>query len=227
MYMIGKSCEIKTIGEYIETFIDHLFNSDISIISQTSTEICQTAEMNMFSASLIAFLLLFFEALLPALPYSAFVIFNVNLLGGVLGFIASTTGTVLGSYTLFFIIRFFFQERMLHFLEKHNHIRFYNKVASGVEKHGILYVFLIYGVLGLILPSSICTISLALTKLSKRTYFIGLLLGKSLVTLVLVLFGKSIIEILSNPLLLGLIFILGYIIYFGSKKIGKHFDLHH
>lgn len=222
--MIEKSCEIKNIGESVESMINRLFNGDISFISEGSQQLCRVAESNMLLAMLMAFALPFFEAFFPMLPYSAFVIFNVNLLGTFLGFVLSIAGTVFGSYILFFCIRFFFQERMLHFLEKYNQLGLYNKVVSGVEKHGILYVFLVYGVLGLILPSSICTISIAITSFSKRKYFLGLLLGKSLITGILVLFGKSIVDIFSNPLILVAVVILGGFIYFCSKKLGKHLN---
>lgn len=222
--MSSKVCEVETIGRGLESIWNRIFNADFTFLSDASIWLCQVAEANIVSAMLIALLLPFIEAFVPALPYTAFVIFNVSLLGGALGFILSLTGTVVGSWLLFLLVRFLFQKRMLHFLEKHNQLGFYNKIVGGVEKHGILYVFVLYGVLGLILPSSLCTISLGLTSFSKRKFFIGLLSGKAVVTGLLVLFGKSISQVFENPLLLVVVILVGLALYQGSKWLGKHFN---
>lgn len=222
--MISKKCELETIGQSVESLWNRLFHADVTFVSQISTQVCQIAEANIISAIFLAIILPFIEAFVPALPYTAFVLFNVSLLGGLLGFILSVIGTVAGSWILFFIVRFFFQKKMLNFLKKHNQLGFYNKIVAGVEKHGILYIFIIYGVLGLILPSSLCTISLGLTAFSKRKFFIGLLAGKTVITGMLALFGKSITQIFENPLLLIAVVLFAIIGYFVSKKVGKHLE---
>lgn len=224
--MSEKVCEIETIGSSIESLWNRLFNGDISFVSEASRQLCHVAETNVMLAMLLAFCLPFLEAFIPALPYTAFVFFNVNLIGGVLGFVLSLLGTVTGSFLLFMFVRYFLQKRILDFLTKRKQIAFYNKIVTGLEKHGILYIFILYGVLGLILPSSLCTLSIALTSFSKRKFLIGLITGKALVTGILVLFGKSIVEVLSNPLLLIVVIFAGVGVYYGTKYLTKQFDFH-
>lgn len=224
--MRGNVCEIETIGSSVENIWNRLFSGDISFVSEASRQLCYVAETNIMLAMLLAFCLPFLEAFIPALPYTAFVFFNVNLIGGVLGFILSLLGTVTGSFLLFMFVRYFLQTRVLAFLQKRNHVTFYNRIAEGLEKHGVLYIFILYGVLGLVLPSSLCTLSIALTSFSKRKFLIGLVMGKTLVTGVLVLFGKSIVEVLSNPLLLVGVVVAGIAIYYGTKYVTKRFDFH-
>lgn len=224
--MMNKVCELETMGNGLESLIQRFFNMDITSFSDTGAWICQMADANILVAMLIAVGLPFVEAFIPSLPYTAFVIFNVSLLGGFLGFFLSLIGTVSGSFLLFLFIRFLLQKPMLRFLEKHNQLGFYQKIEQGIERHGMLYIFILYGVLGLILPSSLCTISLALTAFSKRKFFIGLLLGKAMVTGILALFGSSVTKVFTNPILV--VVMLGSIvgIYFLTKYIEKRFNLH-
>lgn len=221
--MNSKVCELETIGRGLESIWNRIFHADLTFLSDGSVWLCQVADANIVSAMLIALLLPFIEAFIPALPYTVFVIFNVSLLGGLIGFALSLAGTVAGSWLLFLVVRFLFQKRMIHFLEKHNQLGFYNKIVEGVERHGVLYVFVLYGILGLILPSSLCTISLGLTGFSKRKFFIGLLSGKAAVTGLLVLFGKSISQVFENPIILVVVIVVGGLCYQGSKYLGKRF----
>lgn len=222
--MNEKVCDVETIGRGLEGIWNRLFHLDLTVLGDAGAWLCQVADANIISAICIAILLPFIEAFIPALPYTAFVIFNVSLLGGVLGFILSLVGTVMGSWLLFVAVRFLFQKRVLQFLKKHNQLRFYNKIVNGVERHGILYMFVLYGVLGLILPSSLCTISLGLTECSKRKFFIGLLSGKALITGLLALFGKSITQVFENPLLFIVVLVIGGIIYIASKRLSTYFE---
>lgn len=220
-----KTCEIESSGNSLQNIWNAITSQDGHQINDVAFQICTLAHQNYITATIIGIGLPFLESFFPMLPYSGFVFFNVSIFGPLVGFFLSLIGTVSGGLILFLAIRFFLQARMIAFLEKHNQTAFYEKLSRGVDKHGIIYVFLVYGIFGLIIPSSLCTISFGLTNFSKKEYFIGLIAGKAFVTALIVLFGHAILKYLSSPILLVVLGIALLVGIFVMKKFGTKFDL--
>lgn len=221
-----KNCNLNEILLAVEQTINNIFGSQISFLSSFGEQACYQASSNIFSAIFLGAFFPFIEAFFPMLPLTAFLLINISLLGFVLGSLVSIIGAVLGGLVVFLLTRFLFREKLVNYLKRKNKQKTYQKVSLGVEKHGISYLILGYGVLGLIVPSSFLTITLALTKISKRDFLIGLIAGRALFIIVFSLFGESVFRLIKNPVLL-IVFLLvitgGY--YFNRNRFNNHFDM--
>jgi uncharacterized membrane protein YdjX (TVP38/TMEM64 family) len=201
-------CNIDEMFIGAETTFNRVFNTGYTNFSQAGKNICTTSESNILFAVAFAFLLSMLEALLPFLPLTGIIILNNNLLGPLLGSTMSVLGSSFGAFILFYFARKHFADRFHNYLEKKNHTQLFDKISKGVDKHGILYLILMYGVFGLIVPSLIVTVSLALTSLRKSLFVIGLLLGKLVLVIQVTLFGEVLAQAFTNPKVLILVGII-------------------
>lgn len=152
-------------------------------------------------APLLAFLLAFIEAVLPSLPLTVIVAFNISMLSALSGptigtieaILFSAIGSFLGMILIFYLIRTYLRP---HFEKKVAGHVFGEKFLEIV--HGrttwIIWLFLANP----LLPSAIMNIVLSLTKVKASKYLFLTITSRFVVIFLLVFLG-SVFNIQNNP----------------------------
>ncbi len=172
--------------------------------------------------------LIFLEGILAFLPLFVFVAFNILALsnifgtffGTILGVVLSWIFSVLGSFTMFFLVR------------KILGGRFRNKIKNSPKVIKFMNVLdkLTYSQLVLITsipfsPSFFINLGAGLSTVNYKKYFCALLIGKFAEMIFLGYVGVSLLECLTEPLALikvAVIMVIGYMI---SIVVNKKFNL--
>lgn len=157
----------------------------------------------------------FIEALLPFLPLFVFVIANSLAYGLLKGFIYSWIGSVLGSITVFLIIRKLGNKQVFNKIRNNKTVL---KVTNWVEQHG-------FGPLFLLLcfpfsPSSVINVVAGISRVSKLQFFLAVILGKSIMIFSMAYIGSSINEFAKSPIRTTIV--LTSIVIFWS--LGKYLE---
>lgn len=168
------------------------------------------------------FLLTYIESILPILPLDVFIALNIMSFGHFPGLIISYIGSICGCMSVFLIFKYFIKDnfrkfvnkkdmrRLNHLMEIVDHIRF-NSLAVLIA---IPFT-----------PAFLVNIAAGLSNISRRKYFLALLLGKPVMIYFCGYIGMNIFECLRNPLVLIKIFVVVGITYLVSKMIGKIFKV--
>ena len=169
---------------------------------------------------LIGFLLPFIEAFLPFLPLFAFVIANASAYGLWIGFLLSWAGTVVGSYTVFLIIRKYGRTRFLGFITKHKRVK---KLIHWVETHG-------FGPLFLLLcfpftPSALVNLVAGLSNMKKKNYLLTLLAGKFVMISMISFIGYDIKALITQPLRTAIVVIVIVLLWFIGKQVERRLNM--
>jgi uncharacterized membrane protein YdjX (TVP38/TMEM64 family) len=183
-------------------------------------------------APLFSMLLPFIEAILPSLPLTAIVAFNVSVLstaygaitGTILAIILSTIGSFIGMFLIFLIIRKTLSQKFVQKVEQNQYGKwFINIVENGST--GLMLMVLSNP----LLPSAILNYALSLTNIKVSKYVFLTLTSRVIIVLFLV-FLSSIFDIQSHPLNIlwvmvayaGIILVYGYILKLRNKKKKEH-----
>jgi uncharacterized membrane protein YdjX (TVP38/TMEM64 family) len=163
---------------------------------------------------LVGILLPFIEAFLPFLPLFVIVIANVNAFGLFWGFIISWAGTILGSYTLFLIVRKFGRHPRLHFFTQRKRIK---KLIKWVDMNGLspLFVLLCFP----FTPSVLVNIVAGLSHIHRHFYLLAVIIGKLVMIFSMSFVGQDITELLHNPVKLILSVIAIFLLWVLGKAI--------
>lgn len=137
----------------------------------------------------------FIEAFMPFLPLFVFVIANSLAYGLFKGFIYSWIGSVLGSITVFLIIRYIGNRQF--FIKTRNN-KTVLKVTNWVEEHGFgpLFILLCFP----FSPSSVINVVAGISRVNKLQFFLAVILGKSIMIFSIAYVGSSIVEFAKSPI---------------------------
>ncbi len=136
---------------------------------------------------LIGILFPFLESFLPFLPLVVFVVANASSHGLWFGFLLSWVGTVLGSYSVFLLVRRFGNNRKVQQFIKYEKMQ---KLIHWVDMKGIAPLFLL--LCFPFTPSVLVNIVAGLSNIKKKYYFVVLLAGKCVMILTISLLGYDI-----------------------------------
>lgn len=160
------------------------------------------------------------ESFFPPLPLIAIVALNVAAHGGLLGFVYSWLGVMLGGSLMFLLWR-----RVVK--------RFFWKVASRsqklekaeqwVNRFDVSSLFML-SVLPFT-PSSFMHFAFGISDFDEKRYLITMLLGKGIMVAMMALFGQSLVSAMKNPVYLILAIVIWGGMYWASKKFCKKHDL--
>jgi len=159
----------------------------------------------------------FIEALLPFLPLFVFVIANSLAYGLLKGFIYSWIGSVLGSITVFLVIRKLGNKRIFQKIRKNKTVL---QVTNWVEYHGFgpLFILLCFP----FSPSSVINVVAGISKVSKLQFFLAVILGKSIMIFSMAYVGSSVMEFAKSPIRTTIILVSIVIFWsFGKYIEGK------
>lgn len=179
---------------------------------------------NLWFAPLLSVLLPFIEAIVPSLPLTVLIAFNINIMSSAYGtvqgtiwtIILSTLGSFLGMLLVFTIIRLTFAPYFFKKVEENKYGKMFLNLVEGPKVIPVLLVMS-----NPFLPSSVINYALSLTKTKVSRYLFLTIMSRLIIILFLVFLG-SIFDIQNHPLNL-LWLLLFYFVLFGSWYLWYHF----
>ncbi|WP_026366337.1 TVP38/TMEM64 family protein [Salinicoccus albus] len=161
---------------------------------------------------IVGFLLVVLESLLPFLPLFLFVIVNINSYGLILGFLASYSGTVLGSYIVFLAVRYFLRAPSQRYIARHERLQ---KMLSFIDRRGFSFLFILLCLP--FTPSAVINVIAALSNMKKIVYLYILIAAKAIMIMSMSLVGNDVTSFFTSPLQLTLSIIVLVLLYLFSK----------
>jgi uncharacterized membrane protein YdjX (TVP38/TMEM64 family) len=158
--------------------------------------------------------LTFIEAMVPMLPLTAIVAFNVGLYGVVWGFLYSWLGSVLGATAVFLFFRHIVRRRLLHWMANKKAI---SRVQAWISRQTEVTLFLLIAMP--FAPSALINISFGLSDFNQARFIRAFCLGKLVMIGLLSALGNVLAEVFEKPLfilvaaliLAGLLILTGYV----------------
>ena len=141
------------------------------------------------------------ESFFPPLPLIAIVALNVAAHGGLLGFVYSWAGVMLGGTVMFLLWR-----RVVK--------RFFWKFARRSAKSLLPFT-----------PSSFMHFAFGISDFDEKRYLVTMLLGKGVMVAMMALFGQSLVSAMKNPFYLVLAIAIWAGMYFASKHFCKKHEI--
>ena len=186
----------------------------------------QLIQENLWLAPLFGVFLPFLEAILPTIPLTVIVAFNLGVFSTAFGVVNGTLlaiglsvlGSFLGMFMIFLIIRATVAD---YFVKKVKENKYGKVFLNVVEGKNIWLVLMLLS--NPFLPSSVLNYALSLTKIKVSKYILLTVTSRLIIVLFLVFLG-SVFDIQSHPLnilwmMLAYFVLLGaWIIYFKSRK---------
>ena len=148
---------------------------------------------------LLGCILIIVESILPILPLSVFVTLNFYAFGKFFGFIISYIFTIIGCLVAYNLVQCNFKHRFDRFMDKKDHKRLkkfidvFNKIKL---EHLVILIAIPFT------PAFLVNIAAALSNVSKKKFFVSLLIGKLFMVYFWGFVGKSFLECFQNPILL-------------------------
>lgn len=168
---------------------------------------------------IIGILFPFLESFLPFLPLVVFVVANASSHGLWFGFLLSWVGTVLGSYSVFLLVRRFGNNRRVQQFIKYEKMQ---KLIQWVDMKGIAPLFLL--LCFPFTPSVLVNIVAGLSNIKKKYYFVVLLAGKCVMILTISLLGYDIGALLRSPTKLVLVIVAIFLLWIIGKQIERYLN---
>ncbi|MGI6329294.1 MAG: TVP38/TMEM64 family protein [Bacilli bacterium] len=154
------------------------------------------------------FFVIILESILPVLPLAAFITLNMLVFGSFYGFLISWMGTVIGCLIAFMICRRGFSSPFYRFIKNEGKIDKFMQSLSQIKlSHLVILLALPFT------PAFLINYAAGLSKIDFKHFFLGLLIGKLSIVYFWGFIGTTLVESISNPLILIQLFILLAIIY--------------
>lgn len=163
---------------------------------------------------LAPFLLAMLESFIPALPLAAIITFNVTTHGGIVGFLLSYGGTLVGSILVFLFARYVLKPWLSKYLLKSKRI---TKLLQWIASSDKMMLFLLTAIP--FTPSSFINIGYGLSDYKQKDFILIITVSKAIMTLSLSLFGNVLAKTLDNPWFIIPAILLLILLYFLAKWI--------
>jgi uncharacterized membrane protein YdjX (TVP38/TMEM64 family) len=160
----------------------------------------------------VGFLISFLESYLPFLPLVLFITVNVTAYGVFYGFLLSWLGTLLGSYSVFWLVRKFGHAKVI---ERWTSLPRVKKLINWVNIAGItpMLVLLCFP----FTPAIIVNIVAGLSTIKKNYYFMTLVISKFVMVFLLTFILQDITDLFKHPLKMIFMLVLLLILWIGGK----------
>lgn len=165
-------------------------------------------------------LLAMVESLFPPLPLIAIVALNVAAHGGLLGFLYSWLGVMMGSTVVFLFWRRVVKRFFWKFASRSAKLQKAQQWVSNVDTASLFMLAVLP-----FTPTSFLHLAFGISNFDEKRYLITLLLGKAIMVAMMALFGQSLVSSLRNPLYLVLAIAIWAGMYWLSKVFCKKHDL--
>ncbi len=198
---------METILKYYEQITDPIFWEQI-------------IDMYKSFGIIMPILFAFIESVIPALPLTAIVAWNIFSYGPIMGSIYSWIGTTLGSITMFIFYRFIGKKYLIKYLVK---FKGYNRMNDIVENGGSQTLFILAMVP--FTPSALINVAYGLSGFSKKSFIKTIFLAKIVNTSLLAAFGDRITASIDNPINLIVAFAILLAIIAISQYVNRRYKL--
>lgn len=162
--------------------------------------------------------LIVLESILPILPLSVFVTLNFYVFGNILGFIISYLCTLLGCMCSYTLVSKGFKKKFDLFMAKKDHKRL-KKYISSFNKIKLETLSILIAIP--FTPAFLINIAAALSDISKKKFWISLLIGKLFMIYFWGYVGVTLIDSLKHPIYLLRILVIVLIVYIIGKIVNK------
>lgn len=167
----------------------------------------------------VGLLLVFIESFLPFLPLIVIVILNTNAYGFFIGFLMSYLGSVLGSYSVFLVVRNFLKAPVTRYINKHKTLI---KMREFIDKRGFTFLFILMSLP--FTPSSVVNVIAGVSNVKKRVYLYILIGAKFIMILSISIVGHDVTTFFTSPtrLILSVVFLV--VLYVISKLYERYLN---
>ena len=193
--------------EYINNIIENLQNISAALPFAVSIVFC--------------FFIVAIESILPVLPLGVFVALNMIILGKVLGFFISWVATSCGCLLSFVLVRKIFggwTTRKLEVSEKAQKLM--KKINKITFSEFVVITALPFT------PAFLINISAGLSKMRLKKFIIGIIIAKIFVVYFWGFIGTTLIQSVTNPVILLRMFGMLTLAYFLSRMAMKKYNLY-
>ena len=171
-------------------------------------------------APLLSSLLIVLEAIFAFLPLCVFVTINLLTMGNIFGCIVSYCCTIVGCFLTLLLCRVGLNPLFQKFIKNKSGL---TKFMNMIDKMSFSKLVLIISIP--LTPSFFVNLAAGLSKIPKKKYFYALLFGKTIIILFWGFLGTSLVDCLTNPLMLIKVILMILVCNLVSKFINKKFDL--
>lgn len=162
--------------------------------------------------------LIIVESILPILPLSVFVTLNFYAFGNILGFLISYACTILGCMISYMLVRSIFKNKFDKFVNKKDHekLKKYVSLFNKIKLENLVILIAIP-----FTPAFLVNIAASLSDISKKKFWVSLLIGKIFMVYFWGYVGVTLIDSLKNPIYIIRIIILVLIAYIIGKIVNR------
>ncbi|WP_186759634.1 TVP38/TMEM64 family protein [Planococcus sp. CPCC 101016] len=168
---------------------------------------------------LIGFLLPFIEAFLPFLPLFVFVFANATAYGLWLGFLLSWSGSVIGAYAVFLLIRKYGRARFMNFMTRHEKVQ---KLIHWVERNGFGPLFLLLCLP--FTPSALVNLVAGLSNIRRHYYLLTVMAGKFVMVFTISFVGYDLRALFTQPVRTAIVILVIILLYIIGKILEKRLN---
>ena len=159
------------------------------------------------------------ESIFPIIPLGVFITINMLVMGNVWGFILSWIFTIIGCITSYFIFKKGFGNKFERLTENKALLSKYKKIFKNISTGKLVLIVAMP-----FTPAFIVNIVAGLVKMDFKKYITAILIGKVSMVYFWGFVGTSLVESISNPIILVKIVIVmlgAYLVYLIIKKVLK------
>ena len=162
--------------------------------------------------------LIILESIFPMLPLSVFITLNMISFGSFFGFVISWLSTIIGCMLSFTLFRHFFQKKLYHFIKKKEQDKFADimKAISNINFSNLVMLIAIP-----FSPAFLINIAGGLSKIKTEKFFLAIMIGKIVIVYFWGYIGTTLLESLTNIMVLFKIGGLLVLAFFISKLVEK------
>lgn len=163
-------------------------------------------------------LLIIVESILPVLPLSVFVTLNFYAFGNILGFIISYACTIIGCMISYTLVRKGFKKSFDKYMnsKEHKKLKKYIETFKKIKLENLVILIAIP-----FTPAFLVNIAAALSDISKKKFWVSLLIGKLFMVYFWGYVGVTLIDSLKNPIYIIRILVLVLVAYIIGKIVNK------
>lgn len=174
------------------------------------------------------FIITLVDSIIPLLPLSFFIGVNTVNHGFLIGVLISLIGTIIGcsvSYTFFRILLGNSIESYINNKKgsKSIFIKSFKKTMVGIENIDFSNLTLLMALP--FTPAFLINIACGCTKVNFKKFFFSLLIGKTVMVFFWSFIGKSLMESITDPLIIMIICVLLLLVFVVCKIVVKKFDI--
>ena len=160
------------------------------------------------------------ESILPVLPLCVFITLNFLVFGNLVGFLVSWIFTVIGCLLSFFLFRSGFRKWFVKRIRKFDKADGFMKKVDKLKFNNLVVILAVP-----FTPAFLINIGAGLSKMDFRKYFGALVIGKIFMVYFWGFIGTSLIQSLTNPMVLIKVGIATIIAYVLSVIVNKTFNV--